>query len=124
VLAVVAAATAWNPLGAPFALILGVVAAALALRALLRGPPRRAAAAALALGAAAAVGSVLVLTSAVGLGVRPEEKLDVVPRTPAEMGRVLDEAAARSREARERAARELEQLPPGEPPPEPRRNGG
>jgi hypothetical protein len=120
-LAIVAAATAWNPIGAPFALVVGVAAAVLAVRALFGGAPRRLAAAALALGAGAAVGSVVVLLATLGLGVGPEEKLGVEPRSPAEMQRVLDEAAARSREARQRAADELERLPPpapgsGEPP--------
>jgi hypothetical protein len=116
-LAVIAAAAAWNPLGAPFALVLGVAAAVLAVRAILGGARRRVAAAALALGVAAAAGSVLVLLATLGLGVGPEEKLGVEPRTPAEMKRVLEEAAERSRATRERAAEELERLPPPGPAP-------
>ena len=110
VLGACAVAACWNPLGAPVALVTGLGAAVLAVRALSRGAPRRVAAAALALGAGAAVASVVVLLAVAGVGVRPEEQLGVEPRPSVETERLLGEAEGRTREARERASRELEQL--------------
>jgi hypothetical protein len=117
VVAGAALASSWNPLGAPFALLAGILVSVIAVRRLLAGGRRRVAAVALALGAGAALAGVMVLLAAMGVGVRPEEKVEVEARSPAEVRKALDEAAARSREARSRAAKELQQLPPAEPPP-------
>jgi hypothetical protein len=107
-LASAAAASSWNPLGAPFAVVAGAGAAALAVRALRRGDGRRVAAAALALAAAAVVASLLVLAAAAGLWTHPEQSLGLDQREAAEVRRVLDEEAARSRDARGRAHEELD----------------
>ena len=112
--AAMALASSWNPLGAPFALVAGILVSVIAVRRLLEGGRGRITAVALALGAGAAMASVLVLLAAVGVGVRQGEKVEVEARTPSEVRKALDEAAARSQEARARAAKELQQLPPGE----------
>lgn len=114
VVAAAALAASWNPLGAPFALVAGILVSVIAVRRLFAGGRRRSAAAALALGAGAAVASVMVLLALIGLGLRPEEKLGVDARSPSEARKTLDEAASRSSEARARAARQLEELPPEE----------
>ena len=111
--AVAAALSAWNPLAAPFGLLVGLAAAVMAARALRRPVARAMAVVALviALGAAAGSGVVLALTAGVGRGPGGAE---IVPAPPAEQTRAaLDQAEARTREARERARSELEALPKG-----------
>ncbi|MFO0581336.1 MAG: hypothetical protein U0229_03605 [Anaeromyxobacter sp.] len=107
VLAVAAAFSAWNPLAAPFGLVVGLVAAVLSVRAV-RGPRLRWAAwAALALSSVAAAGAAVVLARTAGVG-RGPAGAEVVPAPPpAEVSKGLDDAAAATRDARERAAREL-----------------
>jgi hypothetical protein len=118
VVAAAALASAWNLLGAPFALLAGVLCAALAVRDLVGGRSRLLAAVTLALGAGAAVAAATVLLATVGVGGSREEKLEVEVRTPAEVRQALDEAAKASQPARDRARRELQELPgqdPGRP---------
>jgi hypothetical protein len=124
--ALVAGACCWNLLAAPFALLTALGAVVLAVRALRRGS-RRMPAAALAIAVLAAVASGVVLAAGGGAVGGPDADLGVQARSPEELRRLLDEAAARSREARARAERELERLPPegggerGSPAPGPER---
>src|SRR6266496_5044938 len=78
--AVAALFASWNPIAAPFGLVVGIVAAALAARTLKQGAPRRRVpAAALAMGILAAVASVTVLlltAGAVGVEDRKSTRLN------------------------------------------------
>jgi hypothetical protein len=110
-----AALSSWNPLAAPFGLVVGLVSLLLAVRAL-RQPSRRgisATAFAASLVAVVASAVVLALTAGVGreLGGAP------VVQTPAreDVSAELDAARDRTRASRERARKELDAL---EPPPE------
>jgi hypothetical protein len=109
--AVAAAVACWSPLAAPFGLLTGLGAAVLAIRA--RRDGARVAAAALALGLLASGTAAWVLARTAGLG--RLERLAAPASAPAEraVGPRLDEAAERSRAARERAGQEAS---PGEPP--------
>jgi predicted anti-sigma-YlaC factor YlaD len=109
--ALVAAACSWNALGAPFAVLTALGAFVLAVRALRRGAPLRTAGFAMALAIVGAAVGAVVLGTAAGFGPGPERDLGIQPRSAAELQRVLDEAAAQSRATRDRAARELEELP-------------
>jgi predicted PurR-regulated permease PerM len=114
-----AALSSWNPLSAPFGVLVGVAALLLAVRALRRAGERRAlsiAAVAVSFLAVLASGLVLALTAGVGreLGGTPV----VQPPTREEVSSELDRAAERTRAARERARGELERLEPqGQPAP-------
>lgn len=127
VLAVAALASAWNPLSAPLALVVGGGAAVLAARALRRGARRALAGTALVTALAAAASSALVLALTAGaVGIELPGEPVVRARTQAELDQVLTEAAERTRAERERARSELEQLGPaggGGPPRTPGRNG-
>jgi hypothetical protein len=109
--------SSWNPLAAPFGLVVGLVSAVLSIRSLVAGGHRRIAAVGLLLSllAVAASGVVLALTAGLGrdLGGEP------VVRGPsaAEMSGELDAAAERTRASRERARRELEAVDGGAAPP-------
>jgi hypothetical protein len=107
--AIAAALSAWNPLSAPFGLAVGIASLGLAVRALRAGYARTPSAAAIALSAAAAVGSALVLALTAGVG-RDLGGQPVVAVKPGVAGAELDAAAERTRAARERARRELEAL--------------
>jgi hypothetical protein len=113
--AVAAAASAWNPIAAPFGLLVGLAAVVLSLRALATRERRRLAASALALSLAAAIGSAVVLALTAGVG----RELGGTPVVPAprreDVAQELDQAAERTRAARERARKELESLDPGAP---------
>jgi hypothetical protein len=113
--AVAAALASWNPLAAPFGLVVGLAAAVLAARALARGERRGVAAGALAVALAAALGSGVVLSLTAGVG----RELGGKPVVPAprreEVTRELDQAAERTRAARDRARKELEALDPDAP---------
>lgn len=113
----------WNPAAAPFGLAVGVGAALLGVRALRAGGPRRLAVAGLACGLVAVAISGLVLALTAGVGRQLGETTLVPQPTPAEVGDALDEAAARSKEARERAQGELERLGPTPPPAAPPAGG-
>jgi hypothetical protein len=111
--AAAAALASWNPISAPFGLLVGVVALLLAVRALSRSGdrrPRAIAGGAMLLSFAAVVGSVLVLALTAGLGreLGGEPVVAVPPRE--DVTAELDAAAERTRAARERARAELEAL--------------
>jgi hypothetical protein len=107
-----ALASCWNPAAAPFGLAVGVGAGVLAARALRAGGRRGVAVAGLVAALAAVAGATLVLALTAGLGRTVGETTLVPQPTPAEVDRALDEAAGRTREARERARAELEQVAP------------
>jgi hypothetical protein len=111
--ALAAAAASWNPLAAPFGLVVGIAAAVLSWRALRRaGDRRRIPAAALAVSVIAVVASaavVAVTAASVGADLTGQPVLKA--RTPDELERTLSEAAQRTRAERERARTELERLP-------------
>ncbi len=108
--AIAAALSSWNPLSAPFGLVVGLASAALAIRALVRRDRRGTAAGALALSLAAVVASALVLGLTAGLG-RELGGVPVVPLPPeGDVNAELDSAGERTRPARERARSELDQL--------------
>lgn len=98
-----AAFASWNPLAAPFGLLLGVASIMLAVRALRRGAARPFAAAGLALSVLAVGASALVLALTAGLGRDPTGEPVVSGPGREEAARMLDEAAERTRPARERA---------------------
>lgn len=107
--AIAAVLSSWNPLAAPFGLVVGLGAAILAVRALAGNGRRALAGVALVLALGAAVGSALVL--ALTAGVARDEGAVVVPvPAPGEVERDLDRAAERTRSARERAEAERRRL--------------
>jgi hypothetical protein len=116
---VAAALSSWNPLSAPFGVLVGVVALLFGVRAFRRAEAHRLVAAlavAVSFGAVAASGIVLALAAGVGreLGGPP------VVRAPAreEVSAELDRAEERTRASRERAKAELDRLePPAQPAP-------
>ena len=115
---VAAALCSWNPLSAPFALVLGLVSLVLSVRALSRSRGRRRAVSSVAAGvsfvAVVAGATVLALTAGVGRDLRGTPVVKTPPRE--EVSSELDRAAERTRAARDRARAELERL---EPPPKP-----
>ena len=119
---IAAALCAWNPLAAPFGAAVGIAALFLAVRALRRGGRRRMAIAAVAVSSLAVIASAAVLAMTAGFG----RELGGPPVVEApgheEVKRELDEAAGRTRAARERAREELDAL--GKPPPDPSRDPG
>lgn len=111
--AAAAAFSSWNPISAPFGLVVGIAALVLGLRALRRGPPGRSrwpsiAAVVLSAGAVIASGLVLALTAGLGRELGGAPIVEVPPA--AEVAAELDAAAERTRAARERARTELEAL--------------
>lgn len=118
--ALAAALSSWNPLSAPFGLAVGLAALGLGIAALRSGASRKASVAAIALAALAALGSALVLALTAGVG-RDLGGEPVVAVPPGVSAAELDAAAERTREARERARRELDAL---EPPPGAPQDGG
>lgn len=121
-----AALSSWNPLAAPFGLVVGLVSAVLSIRALVAGGHRRIAAAGLALSLLAVGASGVVLALTAGVGRDPAGDPVVSGPSRAEMAGRLDEAAEQTREARERARKELEAVEEGSPPatePPPARRG-
>ncbi|HTN50890.1 MAG TPA: hypothetical protein VML50_00690 [Anaeromyxobacter sp.] len=110
----------WNPLAAPFGLVVGLGALGLSVRALLRGGRAGLAAAALGLSLLAVAGSAVVLARTAGVGRDPTGEPVVPGPAPGAAAAQLDDAEARTRAARERARSELEGLE-GAPPPAPAR---
>ncbi len=108
--AVAAVASSWNPVAAPFGLVVGLVAVILAIRALRRDRPRRKAdLAALGLGAVAVLVSAAVIAVTAGaVGVDLPGKPVVQGRTAAELDQVLSESGERTRARRQRAIEELD----------------
>jgi predicted PurR-regulated permease PerM len=110
---VAAALSSWNPLSAPFAVVVGIAALVLGVRALRAAGRRRGvaiAAVAVAFVAVVAGAVVLALTAGVGreLGGTPVVQLPAGEEVSSE----LDRAAERTRAARERARAELDRLEP------------
>jgi hypothetical protein len=108
-----AALSSWNPLSAPFGVLVGLVSLLLGVRAFRRAQVGRLVAGlavAVSFLAIAASGIVLALAAGVGreLGGQP------VVRAPAreEVSSELDRAGERTRAARERAKAELDRLEP------------
>jgi hypothetical protein len=117
--ALAALAASWNPVAAPFGLVVGLAAALLAWRALRRVARTAVAAAALVVALAAVVASIAILALTAGaVGVDLPGEQVVKGRTSAELDQVLSQAAERTRAERERARHELDALA-GE-----RRDGG
>jgi hypothetical protein len=105
--ALAAAVSSWNPIAAPFGLLLGVAAAFLSIRAFRLGARRAVAGVALAISILAVVGSGIVLAVTAGVGREPTGEPVVSGATGDAAGRVLDEEEARTRDARARAREEL-----------------
>jgi len=117
--AIAALAASWNPIAAPFGLIVAVGAAVLSARSLRAGGRRPLPVAALGLSILAFVASAAILVAtAGGVGADLSGERVVKGRSVGELDRVLSEAAGRTRDERERAARELTSQPAR---PEPRR---
>lgn len=108
--AAAAALSSWNPLSAPFGLLVGLAALLLAVRALARGGRRAVSAGALAVSLVAVIASALVLalTAGVGRELGGEPIVPVPPR--GDVNAELDAAKERTRPARERARSELDAL--------------
>lgn len=106
--ALAAAASSWNPVSAPFGLVVGVASLVLGIRSLRGGG--RPAAWAVVVSSAAIVASVLVLALTVGVGrnLAGEPIVEGLPAGGA--ASELDAASERTRSSRERARRELEAL--------------
>jgi hypothetical protein len=116
---IAAAFSSWNPLAAPFGLVVGLATTIVSVRAIRRGGRRPLAAAGLALSVLAVVASALGLALTAGLGRDPAGEAVVAGPSREEGSRTLDAAAARTQQARERAARELDAAEggsAGEPP--------
>lgn len=121
--AIAALLSAWNPLAAPFGLVVGVVAALIALRAWARGARRPVWVAALGISLVAALGSALVLARTAGIGRPPAERTIVPAPSQAEVDRDLGAAAQETAPSRARARSELDSVAPESPPsaPQPRK---
>jgi hypothetical protein len=108
--AIAAVLSSWNPISAPFGLVVGIAALVLGARALALGGRRRLSAASVGVAFLAVVASVLVLALTAGVG-RELGGLPVVPRPPREeVDAELDAAEERTRPARARARAELDAL--------------
>ncbi len=104
--ALAAALSSWNPLAAPFGLVVGLIALVISIRAFRLGGRRLVAGAAVVVSLAAIAGSGLVLALTAGLGREPAGQL-VSGASREEAVRTLDQEAERTRAARERARQEL-----------------
>ncbi len=93
--AIAALAASWNPIAAPFGLLVGIAAAVLGARALRRAGDRRG-----------------VPATALAVGVDLPGEPVVKGRTQAELDEALSRAGERTRAARERASKELDRLTP------------
>lgn len=112
---IAAALCSWNPLSAPFGVLVGVVSLVLSVRALARARAHRrvaTAAAAVSFLAVVASGTVIALTAGVGRDLRGTPVVAAPARE--EVSSELDRAAERTQAARNRAHSELDRL---EPPP-------
>ncbi len=107
--AVAAALSSWNPLAAPFGLVVGLIALAISIRAFRLGGRRGVAGVALAVSLLAVAGSGLVLALTAGVGRELAGQL-VSGASREEAGRTLDQEEERTRAARERARQELENV--------------
>ncbi len=111
--ALAAAFSSWNPLAAPFGLAVGLASAALSVGALRGGAKRAIAIAALCVSLLAVAASTFVLARTAGVGREPAGAVVSAPAPP-EVERILDEAAERTRAARERAREELGKVDGGD----------
>ena len=100
----------WNPVAAPFGLLVGLPAALLAARALRRGERRVPALLGLAAAVAALLVSGAVLAFTAGVGREGAGAALVPAPEPAETKAALDAAAAASARERQRARDELDRL--------------
>ena len=121
-----AAFSSWNPLAAPFGLVVGLAALVLSMRALQGPGGRRVAIAALVISAVALVASGAVLALTAGVGREPSGAPVVEGPSRDEAKQVLDRAEERTRAARKSAREELERVtvepgPPARPEPKPAR---
>ncbi len=114
--ALAAAFSSWNPIAAPFGLVVGVVAALLSIRAFRLGGRRAVAAAALAVSVLAVAGSGLVLALTAGVGRDLTGTPVVTGATGDEAKRILDQEEERTRAARARAREELGKVGGDSPP--------
>jgi hypothetical protein len=107
-----AALSSWNPLAAPFGLVVGLAAMLLAVRALRRPDRRLVSAVALLASFAAVVASAVVLALTAGVG----RELGGTPvvQTPGreDVAAEIEAAKEKTRASRERARRELDTLEP------------
>jgi len=104
--ALAAALSSWNPIAAPFGLAVGLASAVLSIRAVRSGTKRALSIAALCVSVLAVAASTFVLARTAGVGREPTGAVVSAPEPP-EAERILDEAAERTRAARERAREEL-----------------
>lgn len=111
--ALAAAFSSWNPISAPFGLVVGLAALVVGIRALRASPTGRrrgVSTGAVLLSFAAVVASTFVLALTAGFG-RELGGTPIVPvPTREDVAAELDAAAERTRPARERAGAELEAL--------------
>jgi len=115
--ALAAAFSSWNPLAAPFGLVVGLSAAFLSARALKKGARRGLAGAALFLSILSAAESGIVMARTAGVGREPTGEPVVAGPTGEEAQRLLDEEAERTRASRGRARDELGKVGGDVPPP-------
>lgn len=122
--ALAAALSSWNPIAAPFGLLVGLGAAVLALRSIGLGGKRKLASVALVIALAAVAGSTVVLALTAGVGRDLGGEPVVGGPSREEAGKALDQAAEETRAARGRASEELGKVEggaPAEPPSRPAR---
>lgn len=105
--ALAAAFSSWNPVAAPFGLLVGLAAAFIAFRAIRLGGRRAVAAAGLGLSLLAVAASIVVMALTAGVGRDPTGEAVVSGPTGDEATKLLDQEAERTRAARERARQEL-----------------
>jgi len=104
--AIAAALSSWNPIAAPFGLAVGLASSVISVRALRGGATKLVALVALCISVLAVAASAFVLARTAGVGREPAGAVVSAPAPP-EAARILDEAAERTRAARERAREEL-----------------
>lgn len=111
---VAAALSSWNPLSAPFGVVVGLAALLLGVRAFQRaGGGRRAlSGAAVGVSFAAVLASAIVLAMAAGVGRELGGQPVVQAPARGEVSADLDRASEQTRAARERAKAELDRLEP------------
>lgn len=111
--AIAAALCSWNPLSAPFGVVVGLVSLLLGVRAVRRAEAHRLVAGlsvAISFLAVTASATVLALAAGVGRELGGQPVVQAPPRE--EVAKELDQAAERTRAARERAKAELDRLEP------------
>lgn len=118
--ALAAALSSWNPIAAPFGLVVGLVALIISVRAVRLGGRQVIASIALAVSILAVLASGLVLALTAGVGREPTGAPVVSGATRDEATGMLDREEERTRAARARAREELEKVG-GAPAPPPRK---